>query len=149
MAAGDIKYEYAFFLLPTSKNATAAIAKGDVVSLPDGRKCAAGDGGPFGIAIKAIASGEDMKDKVLIKGAADVVADGAINQFTYVKPAANGQVEAAAKIAVAVPAGATTVPSTAAQPDLTESGSIPPDGLVGYALDAAAGAGSVFTLLLE
>lgn len=149
MAAGDIPYEYGFFMLPTSKNATAAIAKGDVVSLPDGRKCAAGDGGPFGVAIKAIASGADMKGNVLIKGAADVVAAGTISQFSYVKPAANGQVDAASKISVAVPSGGTTVTSTAAQPDLTESGSIPPDGLAGYALDAAAGASSVFTLLLE
>jgi len=149
MAAGDIRYEFAFFLLPTSKNATVAIAKGDVVSLPDGRKCAAGDGGPFGVAIQAIALGEDMKGKVLIKGAADVVAAGTINQYSYVKPAANGQVAAAAKISVAVPSGATNVTSTAAQPDLTEAGSIPPDGLVGYALDAAAQANDEFTLLME
>jgi len=149
MAAGDIRYEYAFWLLPVSKNATAAISKGDVVSLPDGRKCAAGDGGPFGVAIADIASGEDMKGKVLVKGAVDVVANGAISQLKFVKPAANGRVEAAAKMAVAVPSGATTVTSTAAQPDLTESGSIPPDGLVGLTLDAASNAGDVITILLD
>jgi len=148
MAAGDIQYEYAFWLLPVSKNATAAITKGDVVSLPNGRKCTTGDGGPFGVAIADIVNGEDMKGKVLFKGAIDVVANGVINQFTYLKPAANGRVESATKIAVAVPSGATPVTSTAAQPDLTESGSIPPDGLVGSNLDPAAQAGDIITILL-
>lgn len=150
MAAGDIKYEQVpFWLLPVSKNATADISKGDVVSLPDGRKCAAGDGGPFGVAIADITSGEDMRGKVLVKGAVDVVAAGAISQFNFVKPAANGQVDVAAKIAVAVPSGATPVTSDAAQPDLTESGSIPPDGLVGRTLDAASTAGDLITVLLD
>ncbi len=148
MTAGDIKYEYAFFLLPVSKTATADISKGDVVSLPDGRPCQAGDGGPFGVAIEDIASGEDMKGKVLIKGAIDVVAAGAISQLSFVKPDANGRVSAASKITVTIPAGATTVTSDAAQPDLIEAGSIPPDGLVGMALDEASGADDVITILL-
>lgn len=148
MAAGDIKYEYGFWLLPVSKNATAAINKGDVVSLPDGRKCAAGDGGPFGVAIQDIANGEDMKGKVLIGGVVEVVASGAISQLSFVKPWDNGRVAAASKIAVTVPSGATNVTSTSAQPDLTESGSIPPDGLVGKALEAA-GDGETLTILLD
>ena len=44
--------------------------------------------------------------------------------------AANGKLKAAADIAVSVPSGAVTVTSTAAQPDLTEIGSIPPYGVI-------------------
>lgn len=138
-------YEYAFFLLPTSKTATADIAKGDVVSLPDGRKCAAGDDGPFGVAVRDIANGEDLKGKVLVKGVVKVVANGAIAQFKYVAPDANGRVKQASP--VAIPEGATTVTSTAAQPPLT--GSYCPDGLVGRALEAASAAGDEITVMLE
>lgn len=56
--------------------------------------------------------------------------------------AAGGKLKAAALISVSVPAGATAVTSTAAQPDLTEIGSIPPYGvIVGFAeesVDASA-----------
>lgn len=44
--------------------------------------------------------------------------------------AANGMLKLAADISVSVPSGATTVTSTAAQPDLTEIGSIPPYGVI-------------------
>jgi len=48
--------------------------------------------------------------------------------------AANGKLKAAALISVSVPTGATQVTSNAAQPDLTEIGSIPPYGpIVAYA----------------
>jgi len=40
----------------------------------------------------------------------------------------DGKVRKAASIAVAVPSGSTTVTSNAAQPDLTEAGSLPPGG---------------------
>jgi hypothetical protein len=56
--------------------------------------------------------------------------------------APNGEVKAAADIAVSVPSGTTTVTSNAAQPDLQEIGSIPPYGvIVGFAeesVDASA-----------
>ncbi len=149
LAAGDVRYEFSYMKLPTSKNATADIAKGEVVSLKDGRKCAASDPGPFGVATEAISNGSDMRGKVLIKGVVDVTASGSIGQFNYVKPDANGKVAQAAKITVTVPSGSTSVLSKAAQPDLTETGSIPPDGLVGRALDAASLDGDVITILLE
>lgn len=148
MAAGDVVYEYAYMLLPTSKNATAAINKGEVVSLKDGRKCAAADPGPFGVAVTNIANGADMKGKVLIKGVVDVVASGQIGQFNFVKPDSDGKVAQASKISVSVPSGSTSVLSKSAQPDLTEAGSIPPDGLVGMALDAASSNGDVITVIL-
>jgi hypothetical protein len=44
--------------------------------------------------------------------------------------AADGKLKAAADISVSVPSGSTTVTSTAAQPDLTEIGSIPPYGVI-------------------
>jgi len=66
--------------------------------------------------------------------------------------AANGEVKAAADISVTVPAGATAVTSTAAQPDLTEIGSIPPYGvIVGFAeesVDASAAAKSIMVRLV-
>ncbi|MEM2925696.1 MAG: DUF2190 family protein [Methanocellales archaeon] len=149
MAAGNVIYEYGFFLLPVSKTAAAAIAKGDVVSLADGRKCAAGDDGPFGVAITDIASGEDMKGKVLIKGVVKVVASGAIGQFKFVAPDANGKVKEAAALSVSIPSGETTVTSTAAQPNLVEAGSYCPDGLVGTALEAASANGDVIAIILQ
>jgi len=143
LAVGDIAFEYAFFLLPVTKVSTAAITKGELVSLKDGRKAAAGDPGPFGIAVAAIASGEDMKGKVLIKGVAYVAASGVISQFAYAKPDANGKVAAAAKIAVAYDSGANTVGTNP-----VESGSIPPDGLAGMVLDATTSDGDLTRLVL-
>ncbi len=65
--------------------------------------------------------------------------------------AANGELTAASDIAVAVPAGATAVTSKSAQPDLAESGSIPPSGIiVGYAaesVDASAEAKDIMVYL--
>lgn len=66
--------------------------------------------------------------------------------------APNGEVKLAADIAVSVPAGGTTVTSDAAQPDLTEIGSIPPYGvIVGFAeesVDASAAAKSLMMRLV-
>jgi len=66
--------------------------------------------------------------------------------------AANGKLKAAALISVSVPAGATAVTSTAAQPDLTEIGSIPPYGvIVGFAeesVDASAADKSIMVRLV-
>ncbi len=85
--AGDIDMTHDFFLLPSSKNATAAIAKGDIVTLSAGRKFAAGDKGPYGVAREAVSSGADMKGKVAIDGVVYVKAVGAISQFSTVMPA--------------------------------------------------------------
>jgi hypothetical protein len=75
-----------FFFLPVSKNATAAITKGQIVSLKDGRPWQAGDKGPFGIANQNVASGADMRGKIVIHGVVWVAADGAISQFASVVP---------------------------------------------------------------
>jgi hypothetical protein len=53
-----------------------------------------------------------------------------VTKDTSLVAAANGELAAAAAMSVAVPAGATPVTSDAAQPDLTEAGSIPPGGVI-------------------
>lgn len=61
---------------------------------------------------------------------------------------ANGKAVAATAFSVLVPAGATAVTSTAAQPDLTEAGGYLPQALNGYAIDAASGAGEFIRVRL-
>lgn len=113
----------------------------------------AGDGekNPLGIADydprkpidEAFADGDPVR---VLKGSIVVVAIAKTgNNIAKGQPlvcAADGLVKLAADIAVSVPSGATTVTSTAAQPDLTEVGSIPPYGvIVAYAeesVDASA-----------
>jgi hypothetical protein len=85
-SAGDIDMAHDFFFLPVSKNATAAIAKGQIVTLSAGRPWQTGDRGPFGIANQPVASGADMKGKIVIHGVVWVAAGGAINQFAAVIP---------------------------------------------------------------
>jgi hypothetical protein len=85
-SAGDVDMTHDFFLLPSSKNATASIAKGNIVSLKDGRPWQSGDKGPFGIANQAVASGADMKGKIVVDGVVWVAAGGAISQFSPVVP---------------------------------------------------------------
>lgn len=85
-SAGDIDMAHGFFFLPVSKNATATITKGQIISLKDGRPWQSGDKGPFGIANQAVASGADMKGKIVIDGVVWVAAGGAINQFAGVVP---------------------------------------------------------------
>ncbi len=94
MAAGNVKREFYFFVLAYSKNATAAISKGDIVTLNAGRSWATGDKGPYGVAISAIASGADMRGKVLEHGVVTVLAGGAISQFVRVYPSATAKVSA-------------------------------------------------------
>lgn len=84
--AGDIDMTHDFFLLPVSKNATATITKGQIISLKDGRPWQAGDKGPFGIANQGVASGADMKGKIVVDGVVWVAAGGAVNQFSPVVP---------------------------------------------------------------
>jgi hypothetical protein len=91
----------------------------------------------------------------VLKGPIVVVAKLAASQ-TITKGqalvcAANGEVKAAATISVSVPAGATAVTSTAAQPDLLEIGSIPPYGvIVGFAEETiSTGAGETKPILMR
>jgi hypothetical protein len=125
MPAGDVCYEFGFWTLPSSKAAASSIAKGEVVDLSQARRCAQGDTGPFGVALEAIPQGADMRGRVLMKGVVYVAAGGAVGALSYVRPGDGGAVLAAQRIAVTVPSGEVAVTSTAAQPNLVESGSIP------------------------
>ncbi len=136
--AGDVDITHDFFLLPSSKNAASAIAKGDIVQLNAARTWTAGDKGPFGVAREAIASGADMKGKVVLDGVVWILANAAISQFDAVTPATGQRVATA--VALAIPSGGTAMTSTSANPALT--GSLPTGGMVmGMALDVASGAG--------
>ena len=125
MAAGDIKYEYALWLLPVARAAAADISKGQLVSLSGGAPAAAGDHAPFGVAIEDIASGEDMRGKVVISGVVEVVAGGPISALSYVKAGDGGRVV-----------------------DFVE-GTDAESLIAGIALDSASGEGDVIRLLLR
>jgi hypothetical protein len=91
-SAGDIDMAHDFFFLPVTKLATAAINKGDIVTLSAGRSFQDGDVGPYGIANQAIASGADMKGKVVIDGVVYVKTVGALSQFAMAMPASSTEV---------------------------------------------------------
>jgi hypothetical protein len=68
-----------------------------------------------------------------------VTLEGGTSAVTASDPlttGASGKLKAAGDLAVSVPAGTTTVQSTAAQPDLTESGAIPPEPVQAYAMES-------------
>jgi hypothetical protein len=62
---------------------------------------------------------------------------GTVNAGDALTTAANGKVKGADALSVAVPNGTTNVQSTSAQPDLTESGGLPPQPIVAYANETA------------
>ncbi len=145
-AAGDVDMTHDFFLLPTTKVSVSAIAKGDIVQLNAFRTFVSGDRGPFGVAREAIASGADMRGKVVLNGVVWILANAAITQFDPVGPATGQRVATAvAETATSsLPAGAVAVTSTSATPTPTTTlaGSLPPAGMIlGLALDAASAAG--------
>jgi hypothetical protein len=138
--AGDIDMSSDFFLLPVSKNATAAIKKGDIVSLKDGRPWQANDLGPFGVANQAVASGADMRGKILIDGIIWVQAGAAISQYAAVVPGDTDEAIAAAVLALGSGASGGT----------GMSGSLMPGGmLLGTAYDAASNDGDLIRVDLD
>jgi hypothetical protein len=87
MAPGDVNRLRDFILLDYSLTATAAMSKGDIVTLKSGRKWQSGDVGPYGVATQAISNGAEMKGKVLRHGVVAMLVDSAVAAHTYVKPA--------------------------------------------------------------
>lgn len=83
-----------------------------------------------------------------ISGEVLVESGGAITAGAAVASNAIGQAVAATAFSVTVPAGATTVSSDAAQPDLVEAGGYLPQAVNGYAIDAASGAGELIRVRL-
>lgn len=68
-----------------------------------------------------------------------VLASGtsAVNPGDPLTCAGSGKLKKAAALSVTVPAGGTAVTSTAAQPDLTEAGGVPPEPIVAYAMEVS------------
>ena len=134
MAAGDIDMSHDFFFLPVSKNATGTITKGQIISLKDGRPWQAGDKGPFGIANQGVASGADMRGKVLVDGVIYVAAAGAISQFAPVVPSTTAYITTAAALAL----------GTGVSGGTGMTGALMPGGmLVGWVFDATTNPGDL------
>jgi hypothetical protein len=85
---------------------------------------------------------------VVVTGIAIVEAGGAVSKGDALTTDAEGKAVKADPFSVTVPAGATSVTSDAAQPDLVESGGVLPQAVNGYALDDAASAGDLIRILL-
>jgi len=82
---------------------------------------------------------------------ATLAASQSITKGQALVCAANGQVKAGATLSVSVPSGATAVTSNAAQPDLTEAGTVPPGGvIVGYSEETiSTGAGETKPIMMR
>jgi hypothetical protein len=147
VAAGDVILEQEFQMLPASKNATAAIAKGDIVTLSAGRKWTASDKGPYGVARQTIASGADMKGKVVVDGPVYVVADDVIDQFKKVVPTAAAKVSECAAMTGTLTTGTDHVTLASGT---TLAGGIPPEGWpLGTSQSAAAADGDLIIVDIE
>lgn len=131
-------------ILITSVKAAVDISKNFFVSF-DGNLCSA-DAKALGVCNADTSANNEMP--VTVKGIALVYSGGAITQGSAVSSDANGKAVAAANFSVSVPSGTTGVTSNAAQPDLTEAGSVLPQAINGYALDAASGADELIRVML-
>ena len=125
----------------TTITAAADVARHRLVGA-DGNYCGAG-AQPLGCTEEKALNGDALP--VIIGGIVIVETGGAITlgagDMVAVKSDAQGRVVLATALSVSVPVGGTAVTSTGAQPNLTEAGGVLPEIVVGYALDAAAGAG--------
>jgi hypothetical protein len=131
---------HAFFFLPVTKNATATITKGQIISLKDGRPWQAGDKGPFGVANQGVASGADMKGKIVIDGIVYVAAAGAIVQFAPVVPSTVAYVTTASTLAL----------GTGASGGTGMTGSLMPGGMIlGMGFDATTNPGDLLRVKLK
>jgi hypothetical protein len=147
VAAGDVILEAEFQMLAFTKLATAAIAKGDIVTLNAGRKWTTGDKGPYGVARQAIANGADMKGKVVVDGPVYVVADDAIVQFKKVVPSAAAKVSECAAMTGTLTTGTDHVTLASGT---TLAGGIPPEGWpLGTSQSAATGDGDLIIVDVE
>jgi hypothetical protein len=111
------------------------------------------DGDVCGANKKALGSSELKADlgeqcPVIITGIALVLSGGAISVEDPLVSDANGKSVPATAFSVTVPSGSTPVTSDAAQPNLVEAGSVLPQFINGYALDAASGADELIRVKL-
>ena len=124
--------------------AAGNLPKGRFVGF-DGNLCAQ-DAKALGVCLADTDQGKYAP--VLLDGIAIVETGGAVNQGDAVASDAQGRAVTASAFSVSVPAGATNVTSTAAQPDLVEAGGVLPQAVNGYALDSASGAGEFIRVKL-
>jgi len=105
------------------------VAKGDVVArsaaiagnIDSVIQASANAANVVGVALKGGVAGDIVP--ILLNGIVKVAAVGAITGGSKIKAAAAGKVQAAV-VTVTIPAGATTVTSTSAQPSMTVEGGI-------------------------
>lgn len=111
----------------------------------DGDKCGA-DARALGVLQEDVDSGEQAS--VIVTGIALVLSGGVISVGDPLASDANGKAVTATDVSVTIPADSTPVTSDAAQPTLVVAGSVLPQVINGYALDAASGAGELIRVLL-
>lgn len=131
-------------ILTDSITAAADIVKYRFVGF-DGNLCAA-NAKAYGASEVDTKAGGQLS--VTVAGIALVEAAGVIAAGGAVASNATGQAVAATAFSVSVPAGATAVTSTGAQPDLVEAGGVLPQAINGYAIDAAAAPGDIIRVRL-
>jgi len=111
----------------------------------DGNVCAA-NAKALGVTELDTASGEMAG--VIFNGIALVKAGAAVAAGAAVVSDASGRAVTASALAFTIPSGSTNVTSTSAQPALSKSGSVLPQAINGYALDAASAADEIIRVLL-
>ena len=135
-------------VLISSVKTTVAITKNLFINF-NGSLCA-NSAKALGVSNADADLGEELP--VMIAGIALVYSGAAItlnaNGYKEVISDANGKAREANNLSVSVPAGATPVASSSAQPNLTETGSIPSESINGYAMDAATGADQLIRVRL-
>jgi hypothetical protein len=111
----------------------------------DGNICAA-NAKALGVSEVDTASGEMAG--IIFNGVALVKAGAAVAAGAAVVSDSSGRAITATALTFAIPAGSTSVTSASATPALTKSGSVLPQSINGYALDAASAADEIIRVLL-
>lgn len=112
----------------------------------DGRVCGA-NAKALGVAELDTASGE--YGSVITHGIALVLSGAAITAGAAVVSNASGKAVAATTFSATTPSGAVAVLSSGAQPAMTLAGSVMPQAINGYAMDAATDADQVIRVVLR
>lgn len=131
-------------ILTTSIETAAGLAKHLFVGF-DGALCAAN---AKALGVCEADAGAGKMAPVNAAGIALVLSGGAISAGAPVASNAAGKAVAASNLAVTIPVDDTAVTSDAAQPTLAVSGSVTPQAINGYALDAADGADELIRIKL-
>lgn len=126
---------------------TAALAKRRFVGMTGVGYC-----GALGKALGVTPDDYDLEADVagacITEGIVFVEASAAISAGAAVASAANGKAVAASTMTATVPSTGTTVTSSSAQPAMTIAGSVLPQAINGYALDAASADGDFIRVKL-